>query len=40
MDPFDLELEKLEFEDIMMNIRKKLKEMEEIVVKTHGKKIQ
>ena len=25
MDPFDLELEKLEFEDIMMNIRKKTK---------------
>ena len=30
MDPFDLELEKLELEDIMMNTRKKLKEMEVI----------
>ena len=30
MDPFDLELKKLELEDIMMKTRKKLKEMEVI----------
>ena len=30
MDPFDLELKKLELEDIMMNTRTKLKEMEVI----------
>ena len=30
MDPFDLELEKLELEDIMMKARKKLKEMKVI----------
>ena len=30
MDPFDLEIEKLELEDIVIKTRKKLKEMEVI----------